>query len=158
MVDDPQSSGSWNAKLVYLSKQMDRPFWNRETPKSWPVCMDPMTWVLYACMLKKQCCYHFKVSQRSQAIHDRANVNCRFSMAAFSTSERKKRSKGDRCTYYFSTVGPSLVSVWNVKFILGERLSCLSHWNRLLNLLSWRSCFLTLKSTSTCKCCSLMEV
>ena len=37
-----------------------------------------------------------KVNLRSQALHDRAAINCQFSMAPFSTSERHKRSKGDR--------------------------------------------------------------
>lgn len=36
------------------------------------------------------------VNLRSQAVHDRATINCQFSMAPFSTSERHKRSKGDR--------------------------------------------------------------
>ncbi|XP_053322537.1 exosome complex component RRP41 [Spea bombifrons] len=33
---------------------------------------------------------------RSKALHDRAVVNCQFSMATFSTSERKRRPHGDR--------------------------------------------------------------
>lgn len=36
------------------------------------------------------------MSRKSQALHDRALINCQFSMATFSTSERKKRAKGDR--------------------------------------------------------------
>lgn len=36
------------------------------------------------------------MSRKSQALHDRAIINCQFSMATFSTSERKKRPKGDR--------------------------------------------------------------
>lgn len=33
---------------------------------------------------------------RSKALHDMAVVNCQFSMAVFSTGERKKRPRGDR--------------------------------------------------------------
>ncbi|XP_014665699.1 PREDICTED: exosome complex component RRP41-like [Priapulus caudatus] len=33
---------------------------------------------------------------RSKALHDRAYVNCQFSMATFSTGERKQRPRGDR--------------------------------------------------------------
>lgn len=36
------------------------------------------------------------VSRRAQVLHNRAVINCQFSMATFSTSERKKRPKGDR--------------------------------------------------------------
>ena len=43
-----------------------------------------------------------KVSQRSQTVHDRAFINCQFSMASFSTSERKKRTKGDRCIAFLA--------------------------------------------------------
>jgi exosome complex component RRP41 len=31
-----------------------------------------------------------------QALHDRAIINCEYSMATFSTGERKKKTKGDR--------------------------------------------------------------
>ena len=34
---------------------------------------------------------------RSQTIHDRANINVEVSAVAFSSSERRKRSKGDKC-------------------------------------------------------------
>ena len=34
--------------------------------------------------------------RRGRAVHDRAVVNCEFSMATFSTGERRKRSKGDK--------------------------------------------------------------
>ena len=37
-----------------------------------------------------------QVSRKSQALHDKALVNCQYSMATFSTSERKRRPKGDR--------------------------------------------------------------
>lgn len=37
-----------------------------------------------------------EVTQRRDAMHDRAHINCEYSMAAFSTSERKKYSKQDR--------------------------------------------------------------
>jgi exosome complex component RRP41 len=37
-----------------------------------------------------------EVENRGQAKHDRAIINCEYSMATFSTGERKKRSKGDR--------------------------------------------------------------
>lgn len=33
---------------------------------------------------------------RSRAQHDAAVINCQFSMAVFSTTERKKRPRGDR--------------------------------------------------------------
>lgn len=36
------------------------------------------------------------VSRKSQALHDKALINCQYSMATFSTSERKRRPKGDR--------------------------------------------------------------
>jgi len=36
------------------------------------------------------------VVNRSKALHDSVVVNCQFSMATFSTSERKRRPKGDR--------------------------------------------------------------
>jgi exosome complex component RRP41 len=36
------------------------------------------------------------VSRKSQALHDKALINCQFSMATFSTSERRKRTRGDR--------------------------------------------------------------
>ena len=49
-----------------------------------------MYWYVYIHVLPHQ------VSLRSQALHDRAAINCQFSMAPFSTSERHKRSKGDR--------------------------------------------------------------
>lgn len=44
------------------------------------------------------CCVYgpHDVSTRSHAIHDRVNINCEFSMATFSTMERKTRPKGDR--------------------------------------------------------------
>src|SRR5438093_407433 len=34
-------------------------------------------------------------SNRGRSIHDRAVVNCQYSMATFSTSERKSRPRGD---------------------------------------------------------------
>jgi exosome complex component RRP41 len=37
-----------------------------------------------------------EVTVKSKALHDRAIVNCEYSMAPFSTGERKKKSKGDR--------------------------------------------------------------
>jgi exosome complex component RRP41 len=37
-----------------------------------------------------------EVTGRNQALHDRAIINCEYSMATFSTGERKKKSKGDR--------------------------------------------------------------
>ena len=37
-----------------------------------------------------------QVSRRSEALHDRVVINCQFSMSSFSTSERKRRPKGDR--------------------------------------------------------------
>lgn len=37
-----------------------------------------------------------EVANKTKARHDQALVNCEFSMATFSTGERKKRPKGDR--------------------------------------------------------------
>eukprot|EP01103_Thecamoeba_quadrilineata_P000805 TRINITY_DN10708_c0_g1_i1.p1 TRINITY_DN10708_c0_g1~~TRINITY_DN10708_c0_g1_i1.p1 ORF type:complete len:248 (-),score=34.87 TRINITY_DN10708_c0_g1_i1:37-780(-) len=37
-----------------------------------------------------------EVAIRSKALHDRAIINCEYSMATFSTSERKRKFKGDR--------------------------------------------------------------
>ncbi|XP_064394974.1 exosome complex component RRP41-like [Halichondria panicea] len=42
------------------------------------------------------------VSRRSQALHDRVYINCEYSMATFSTSERKRRPKGDRLSIEIS--------------------------------------------------------
>lgn len=39
-----------------------------------------------------------EVVNRSKALHDSVIINCQFSMATFSTSERKRRPKGDRKT------------------------------------------------------------
>jgi exosome complex component RRP41 len=36
------------------------------------------------------------VSSRGRGVHDKAIINCQFSMATFSTGERKNRPKGDR--------------------------------------------------------------
>lgn len=37
-----------------------------------------------------------EVKNRSKVLHDSCVINCQFSMASFSTGERKSRSKGDR--------------------------------------------------------------
>lgn len=37
-----------------------------------------------------------EAKMRSQTIHDRANINVEVNVAAFSTSERRKRSRGDK--------------------------------------------------------------
>ena len=37
-----------------------------------------------------------EVTNKAKILHDRVFVNCQFSMATFSTGERKKRPKGDR--------------------------------------------------------------
>jgi exosome complex component RRP41 len=37
-----------------------------------------------------------EVSNKTKARHDQALINCEFSMATFSTTERKTRAKGDR--------------------------------------------------------------
>ena len=37
-----------------------------------------------------------EVTNKSKILHDRVLVNCQFSMATFSTGERKKRPRGDR--------------------------------------------------------------
>ncbi|XP_033625737.1 exosome complex component RRP41-like [Asterias rubens] len=39
---------------------------------------------------------HEVTGNRSRAHHDRVNINCQYSMATFSTGERKKRPMGDR--------------------------------------------------------------
>ena len=54
--------------------------------------LDPSFFHLHTCNLNIQ------VTRRSEALHDRVMINCQFSMATFSTSERKKRPKGDRYT------------------------------------------------------------
>ena len=41
---------------------------------------------------------------RSDALHDRALVRCEFSMASFSTGERRRRTKGDRKSVELSLV------------------------------------------------------
>ena len=38
-----------------------------------------------------------QVTQRSHAVHDRAVINCQFSMAAFSTSERRRGGRDRYC-------------------------------------------------------------
>ncbi|GAQ84546.1 3'-5'-exoribonuclease family protein [Klebsormidium nitens] len=45
-----------------------------------------------------------EVSQRSQSLHDRALVHCEYSMATFSTGERRRRPKGDRRSVELSLV------------------------------------------------------
>jgi exosome complex component RRP41 len=37
-----------------------------------------------------------EAANRSQSLHDRALVQCEFSMASFATGERRRRTKGDR--------------------------------------------------------------
>lgn len=37
-----------------------------------------------------------EAKMRSQTIHDRANINVEVNVAAFSTGERRKRSRGDK--------------------------------------------------------------
>lgn len=37
-----------------------------------------------------------EVTNKAKALHDKVLLNCEFSMATFSTSERKTRAKGDR--------------------------------------------------------------
>lgn len=44
-----------------------------------------------------------QVKTRSKALHDAAVVNCQFSMAVFSTADRKKRPRGDRKSSEMST-------------------------------------------------------
>jgi exosome complex component RRP41 len=40
-----------------------------------------------------------EVSNRTQQLHDRALVRCEYSMAAFSTGERRRRGKTDRYAF-----------------------------------------------------------
>lgn len=42
-----------------------------------------------------------EAKMRSQVIHDRANINVEVSIAAFSTGDRRKRSRGDKCVVFF---------------------------------------------------------
>lgn len=44
------------------------------------------------------------MTQRSKLLHDRAIINCEYSMAPFSTTERKKKTKGDRRSIEISMV------------------------------------------------------
>ena len=37
-----------------------------------------------------------EVPNRAQSLHDRCAVQCEYTMATFSTGERRKRAKGDR--------------------------------------------------------------
>ena len=37
-----------------------------------------------------------QVSRKGRALHDKAVINCQFSMATFSTGQRKKRPRGDK--------------------------------------------------------------
>jgi len=37
-----------------------------------------------------------EAKMRSQTIHDRANINVEVNVAAFSTSERRRRARGDK--------------------------------------------------------------
>ena len=39
--------------------------------------------------------HEVRTSARTKQLHDRAVINCQYSMASFSTSERKKRPRGD---------------------------------------------------------------
>lgn len=45
-----------------------------------------------------------EVTNKSKILHDRVLLNCQFSMATFSTGERKKRPKGDRRSTETSTL------------------------------------------------------
>lgn len=44
-------------------------------------------WLLFSLQIR---------GSRSRALHDRAIINCQYSMATFSTAERKRRPHGDR--------------------------------------------------------------
>lgn len=39
---------------------------------------------------------HAQVSRKGRSLHDKAVINCQFSMATFSTGERKRRPRGDK--------------------------------------------------------------
>ena len=45
---------------------------------------------------------HESRSGKAKSVHDRAILNCQFSMATFSTGERKKRPHGDRKSLHIS--------------------------------------------------------
>jgi polyribonucleotide nucleotidyltransferase len=45
-----------------------------------------------------------EAKMRSQAIHDRANINVDVNVAAFSAGERRKRSRGDKQVFFFFKV------------------------------------------------------
>ena len=49
-----------------------------------------------------------EAKMRSQTIHDRANINVEVSVAAFSTGDRRKRSRGDK---YVPLISSSFVTL-----------------------------------------------
>ena len=101
MVVDHLSCGGYSASWGCSSKLMALPSSNKATPKSLQPSMAHTTYesVLYAPIFsdlisRVGCCV--QLSRKSQALHDKAVINCQFSMATFSTSERKRKPKGDR--------------------------------------------------------------
>jgi exosome complex component RRP41 len=46
---------------------------------------------------------------RSQTMYDRANLNVELTMAAFSTGERRRRTRGDKSVYDLSALRPQLL-------------------------------------------------
>ncbi len=81
---------------------MDHPSLSKAILKYLQVYMDHIMYVVLNIIsyfyITSEISLYFQVNLRSQVIHDRAIINFQFSMAAFSTSERRKRTKGDR--YY----------------------------------------------------------
>lgn len=55
-----------------------------------------------------------EAKQRRETIHDRANINVEVAVAAFSTGERRKRSRGDK-------YGPNALYLYNLLKVLERR-------------------------------------
>lgn len=69
---------------------LDIYFFSQQQIKSWLICRVGKA-------LKDWCACHPQMrGSRSRTRHDRAVINCQYSMATFSTAERKRRPHGDR--------------------------------------------------------------
>ncbi len=68
---------------------------------------------------------------RSQTMHDRANINVEVSVAAFSTGDRRQRSRGDKC----GTISLPSSYYLTLKRTTGESWNSLQPSNQLLNQL-----------------------
>jgi len=108
--------GESSVKWVSLNAQMAHPTSSRETLEFSALCMvpvryDPLSSLLYclfpcitppvqpsiANKLRNVPIYAEQIPNRSNSRGDRAVINCEYSMATFSTGERKEKRKGDRC-------------------------------------------------------------